>query len=181
MGRRRGAPNQSERAVAAKARYCKCILSPGRVNEPDDSFFSRVPGRNRTDTVKHPATTTGKNTYKPIKDSGPNLPQTRMAQAAALVSVVLALKLCFLVWRPSTDAPIAGAVPEERILLDAADPHDLLLLPGIGPMRARTIVQYRDSHGPFRQADNLERVPGIGPATRAELAPWLDFGQDDTQ
>ncbi len=34
-------------------------------------------------------------------------------------------------------------------------------LPGIGPTRARAIVAFRDSAGPFRQLDDLRRIPGV--------------------
>jgi competence protein ComEA len=34
---------------------------------------------------------------------------------------------------------------------------------GIGPKKAAAIVSYRETHGPFKTLDELERVPGIGP------------------
>jgi len=36
-------------------------------------------------------------------------------------------------------------------------------LPGIGPSKARAIVEYRERNGPFRSIDDLARVKGIGP------------------
>ncbi len=36
-------------------------------------------------------------------------------------------------------------------------------LTGIGAARARAIVEYRRSHGPFRRIEDLEAVEGIGP------------------
>jgi tRNA threonylcarbamoyladenosine biosynthesis protein TsaE len=45
-------------------------------------------------------------------------------------------------------------------------------LPGIGPVRARAIVEARRA-APFASLHALERVPGIGPRTRASLEPWL--------
>ncbi len=38
-------------------------------------------------------------------------------------------------------------------------------LHGIGPVKARAIVDYRRKHGPFRKIDDLLNVPGIGEAT----------------
>ena len=34
---------------------------------------------------------------------------------------------------------------------------------GIGDKKAEAIVQYRDKHGPFKSADDLTKVKGIGP------------------
>ncbi|MDE1893194.1 MAG: helix-hairpin-helix domain-containing protein [Xanthomonadaceae bacterium] len=38
-------------------------------------------------------------------------------------------------------------------------------LDGIGPSRADAIVAWRTAHGPFKKADELRRVKGIGKAT----------------
>ncbi|TFG86987.1 MAG: helix-hairpin-helix domain-containing protein [Gemmatimonadales bacterium] len=47
-------------------------------------------------------------------------------------------------------------------------------LPGLGPVRARAIVEYRQSAtSPFTQPGDLQRVPGIGPLTSSRLAPYL--------
>lgn len=53
-----------------------------------------------------------------------------------------------------------------------ADPRTLEALPGIGPARAAAIVAERERR-PFAHAADLERVAGIGPATRRRVAPWL--------
>ena len=38
-------------------------------------------------------------------------------------------------------------------------------LDGIGQSRAQAIVAWRDAHGPFKSADDLAQVKGIGQAT----------------
>ncbi len=38
-------------------------------------------------------------------------------------------------------------------------------LNGVGPAKARAIVEYRKKHGPFRTADDLSLVKGIGERT----------------
>jgi len=38
-------------------------------------------------------------------------------------------------------------------------------LDGIGASRAEAIVAWRDAHGPFKKADDLKHVKGIGKAT----------------
>lgn len=40
-------------------------------------------------------------------------------------------------------------------------------LDGVGLGKAQAIVAYRDAHGPFKHAEDLEQVKGIGPATLA--------------
>jgi len=52
--------------------------------------------------------------------------------------------------------------------------RDLELLPGVGPVKSRALVESRERDGPFGGRDDLERVRGIGPRTAARIAPWLD-------
>ena len=54
--------------------------------------------------------------------------------------------------------------------LNAAPERHLLLLPGIGPARARAIVEERSRAGPFATVGDLTRVRGIGPGTMSALA-----------
>lgn len=58
--------------------------------------------------------------------------------------------------------------------LNAATSAQLELLPGIGPSRAEAIVADRETNGPFASLTDLDRVPGIGPRTIADLEPYLD-------
>lgn len=63
------------------------------------------------------------------------------------------------------DARAEGAVP--AVSLSSATLEELDTLPGIGPVTAQKIVDYRTEHGPFASVDDLDAVPGIGP-TRVE-------------
>ena len=38
-------------------------------------------------------------------------------------------------------------------------------LKGVGPAKAKAIVEYREKHGPFKTADDLSLVKGIGDRT----------------
>ncbi|MBA3380468.1 MAG: helix-hairpin-helix domain-containing protein [Actinobacteria bacterium] len=51
--------------------------------------------------------------------------------------------------------------------LASATAEELVELPGVGPVTAQKILDYRAEHGPFRSVDDLDAVPGIGP-TRVE-------------
>jgi competence protein ComEA len=62
----------------------------------------------------------------------------------------------------------AGAgTPALHVSVSSATVEDLDQLPGIGPVTAQKIVDYRTAHGPFASVDDLDAVPGIGP-TRIE-------------
>ena len=54
-----------------------------------------------------------------------------------------------------------------KLSLATATADELDELPGVGPITAQKILDYRAEHGPFRSVDDLDAVPGIGP-TRVE-------------
>ncbi len=62
--------------------------------------------------------------------------------------------------------------PTRLININTATAADLDLLPGIGPVTADRIIEYRNEHGPFRSLDDLDNITRIGPKTIADLAPY---------
>ncbi|MBN0046271.1 ComEA family DNA-binding protein [Streptomyces actuosus] len=62
-----------------------------------------------------------------------------------------------------------GAVPVAPVSLNTATLDQLDTLPGVGPVLARHIVDYRTRHGGFRSVDELREVNGIGERRFADL------------
>ena len=72
--------------------------------------------------------------------------------------------------KPSRQAP-TGALN-----LNHATQQDFERLPGIGPVLAGRIVEYRQVRGAFRDIEQLRRVKGIGKKTFERLRPLVAVG-----
>jgi len=70
---------------------------------------------------------------------------------------------------PSRVAGAAGEAAPGRVSLSSASVSELDALPGIGPVTAEKIVDYRAAHGGFRSVEDLDAIPGIGPARVEQL------------
>ncbi len=70
---------------------------------------------------------------------------------------------------PSRVAGAAGKAVTGRVSLSSASVAELDALPGIGPVTAQKIVDFRLAHGGFRSVDDLDAIPGIGPARIEQL------------
>ncbi len=61
-------------------------------------------------------------------------------------------------------------VVEKKLLnVNKATREELVALPGIGPVIAQEIINYRETVGPFQSVDELIKVRGIGPARLAAI------------
>jgi len=67
-------------------------------------------------------------------------------------------------------------VPSPPIDLNRCDAGDLERLPGIGPVRAARIVEWREKHGPFLSVKDLVRVSGVGEKTLARVESLIVAG-----
>src|SRR4029453_14609011 len=64
---------------------------------------------------------------------------------------------------PAGSAGRVTRAPTGPVSLSSATLEELDQLPGVGPITAQKIVDYRTEHGPFASVDDLDAVPGIGP------------------
>jgi competence protein ComEA len=72
------------------------------------------------------------------------------------------------------EGPEAGAGSPGRtatISLNTATLEQLDTLPGVGPVTAQKILEWRKLHGRFSAVTELQEVDGIGPKTYADIAP----------
>ena len=65
--------------------------------------------------------------------------------------------------------PSGAVAGDGRVRLNVAGVEELEGLPGVGPVLAQRIVDYRDEHGPFAVLEDLLDVPGIGEGKLAAL------------
>ena len=68
-------------------------------------------------------------------------------------------------------SPESGRAPSAGtpVNLNTANAQQLDVLPGIGPATAATIIKDREAHGPFRSVNDLGRVRGIGDSKLEQL------------
>jgi len=77
---------------------------------------------------------------------------------------------------PPAAAPPGDAgpsAPGTALSLNSATEPQLEALPGVGPVLARHILDFRTQHGSFTSLQQLRRIPGIGPRKFAALQPLV--------
>ena len=67
-------------------------------------------------------------------------------------------------------APSFNPAPSnDPVAINTATAPELERLPGIGPVLAQRIVEYREQFGPFQRVEDLLEVEGIGPSKLESL------------
>lgn len=70
--------------------------------------------------------------------------------------------------------PAAGGVTADgKVVLNLATEEDLKRLPGVGPAKAKAILELRTKLGKFRKVEELLRVKGFGRRKLARIRPLL--------
>jgi competence protein ComEA len=72
----------------------------------------------------------------------------------------------------TTPNPSTGPA-EAPVNLNTASLGQLDALPGVGPVLAQRILDYRTQNGPFTTIDQLQEVPGVGPKKFDSLKPHV--------
>lgn len=72
-------------------------------------------------------------------------------------------------------APAAGGRQKlsgsTAVNINTANQEQLDALPGIGPALAQRIIEFRETNGPFKSVQDLQKVPGIGAKKFEQLLP----------
>lgn len=61
----------------------------------------------------------------------------------------------------------------ELIDINHASQADLEKIPGVGPAKAKNILEYIDQNGPFTSVEQLESVNGIGKKSLEKMTPYI--------
>ncbi|MCX7701957.1 MAG: helix-hairpin-helix domain-containing protein, partial [Gemmataceae bacterium] len=81
--------------------------------------------------------------------------------------------------RETLDAVIESCVNHVGVDLNTASVALLRYVSGFNALVAREVVEYRKQHGPFRTREQLQNVPGVGPARFTQAAGFLKIPGGD--
>jgi competence protein ComEA len=62
---------------------------------------------------------------------------------------------------------------EDKININTADSSELQTIPGIGPSKAQSIIDYREQNGYFATTEDIMDVTGIGQKTYASIKDYI--------
>lgn len=83
-------------------------------------------------------------------------------------------------WLPQNlvDLSVGETKPSDagKVNLNTASARELMLLPGIGEVLARRILEYRQTHGPFRELTELTNIEGISETLIEQIADYITLG-----
>ncbi len=65
-----------------------------------------------------------------------------------------------------------------KVDINKADIETLTQLPGIGHVKAKAIIDYREKIGKFKSLDEITKVKGIGEKTLAKIVSYLEIAGD---
>jgi competence protein ComEA len=75
----------------------------------------------------------------------------------------------------ATTSAARPTAPNTPVNLNTATLDQLDTLPGVGPVLAQRILDFRTQNGPFTTVDQLQEVPGVGPKKFDSLKPHVSI------
>ncbi len=93
----------------------------------------------------------------------------------SLCLVLASLNLYNYLRRERLEKDIQVIIEESMVFvsINEAGIDELTSLPGIGPVLASRIVDYRISNGEFQRLEDLKKVKGIGPHIFSKITPFI--------
>jgi competence protein ComEA len=95
-----------------------------------------------------------------------------------IISLILGSSIVF--YTKIKGPPIPSHLLEEkerretiRVDINKASLVELIRLPGIGPVLAKRIIEFRERRGPFKKYEDLLKVKGIGRKTLERIKPYI--------
>ena len=82
-----------------------------------------------------------------------------MRNLKSCVSIIAVLAFIF------AGIPNLYAEDLKKININTASADELMDLKGIGEKKSKAIIEFRKNKGPFKQPEDIIKVPGIGPKT----------------
>ncbi|MXS86407.1 helix-hairpin-helix domain-containing protein [Nitrosomonas sp. HPC101] len=64
--------------------------------------------------------------------------------------------------------------------INTASQTDLESVKGLGPVKAKAIIEYREKHGTFKSVEDLSNVKGIGAGTLKQLGDQVSVQEETT-
>jgi competence protein ComEA len=74
---------------------------------------------------------------------------------------------------PALESGMTQTPTPAPVNINSADQIALETVPGIGPVTAQAVIEYREQIGPFDSVEELIDVSGIGPATLESIRPYV--------
>ena len=116
-------------------------------------------------------------TSRPSPRNGWRLSKQHQLALALLASLALAAiggAYAWSAWQGEGDVDQASRIPLEfKVDINHAKKGELMAIPSVGPKMAEAIVAHRNLQGPFKDFEQLQEVPGIGPKKLDKLKNYL--------